>query len=378
MFKLIKNATVYNPKLIGKQDILICNNKIVKIAEHIDFSDALTLDFEGYIAIPGIIDQHIHVTGGGGEGGFHTRTPEVKLSDLLIGGVTTVVGLLGTDSLTRSVENLVAKTKALKNEGVSAFCLTGGYHYPSPTITGHVDKDIAFIEEVIGVKLAISDHRESHITKAELKKLASEVRVSSMVASKAGIIALHLGDDFPRLNMIFDIIDETSIPINHFRPTHVNRNQELFAQALLYLEKGGTIDLTVGSSLDKLIVDIQKIKAMEQAIDRVTFSSDGNGSWSKNDEFGKLLELGVSRSDGVLNSMKFLIENGEKIEDVIKFGTSNVANALMLNKQKGYLNTNYDADILILDNDFNLNSVISQGKIMMLNKEIVVNGTFEI
>lgn len=378
MFKLIKNVIVYNPEFLGKQDILICNDKIVKIAENIEFIEAEILDFEGFVAIPGIIDQHIHVTGGGGEGGFHTRTPEVNLSDLLIGGVTTVVGLLGTDSLTRNVENLVAKTKALKNEGLSAYCLTGSYRYPSLTITGNVDKDITYVEEIIGVKLAISDHRESFITKSEFKKLASDVRVSSMVASKAGIITLHMGNDSRKLKMLFDIIEETSIPIGHFRPTHVNRNQELFEDALLFLEKGGTIDLTIGSSFTYLQRDLDKIKERKLALNRVTFSSDGNGSWSNYDEFGKLLNIGVSSCDGVIKSMKYLIDSGEKIEEVIRFGTSNVAEALHLYNRKGYLKTNYDADILILDKDFNLDSVISLGKLMMLNKEIIVKGTFEI
>ena len=89
-----------------------------------------------------------------GKEAFHTRTPELQLSELVKGGITTVVGLLGTDGLTRSVENLYAKVQALCEEGVSAYMLTGAYGYPSPTITGEVDRDIMFVEKVLGVKLA--------------------------------------------------------------------------------------------------------------------------------------------------------------------------------------------------------------------------------
>ena len=61
---------------------------------------------------PGWIDGHQHFTGGGGEGGFATRTPEMSITANTCSGVTTAVGLLGTDALTRSVKNLYSKTNA--------------------------------------------------------------------------------------------------------------------------------------------------------------------------------------------------------------------------------------------------------------------------
>ena len=153
MFRLLKNGDVYAPEHIGKADILICNDKIVDIAEHIDFDYPGTevVDLEGRKVIPGVIDQHIHVTGGGGESGFTSKVTEVGLSDLVRGGVCTVVGVLGTDSISRNVESLLAKVKALNEEGLTAYCYTGSYDYPSPTVTGSVGRDIALIDEVIGV-----------------------------------------------------------------------------------------------------------------------------------------------------------------------------------------------------------------------------------
>ena len=137
---------------------------------------------------PGIIDRHVHVTGGGGEGSFHTQAPQVQLSSLIKGGVTTVLGLLGTDGISRSVENLLAKVKALKEEGISAYAICGAYGYPSTTVTGSVSKDIMFIDEILGVKLAISDHRAPNITTEELIRLASDVRTAGMLSGKPGFI----------------------------------------------------------------------------------------------------------------------------------------------------------------------------------------------
>ncbi len=377
MFILIKNVELYNPIYQGKQDILICNDKIIKINPNIVFEDAEVIDKSGFIAIPGIIDQHIHITGGGGEGGFHTRTPEVKLTDLIKGGVTTVVGLLGTDSLTQGVETLLAKAKALKTEGITAYCLTGAYSYPSPNITGSVEKDITFIDEIIGVKLAISDHREPMITTDELKKLASVVRVASMIGSKVGNITLHMGDDKKGLQPVYDILKETSLPIKHFRPTHINRNQTLFTDGLKFLSMGGYIDLTVGRAFKQLKADLIKLQVENLPLNHVTFSSDGNGSWSNYDEFGHLKEIGISSCDGILKSMEYLIHQGESIESIIQFGTSNVANALNL-VNKGFIEVNKDADILILDKQFNLDTLLALGQIMMKDKHIIKKGTYEI
>lgn len=229
---LIKNAKVYAPEYVGKKDLLVCGGKIECMEDKIeDFPIACeVIDAEERILTPGFIDQHVHVTGGGGEGSFHTRTPELQLSELVKGGITTVVGLLGTDGLTRSVENLYAKVQALCEEGVSAYMLTGAYGYPSPTITGEVDRDIMFVEKVLGVKLAISDHRAPNVTESELIQLASKTRTAGMLSGKPGIVVLHMGDADAGLSPVFEALEKSMIPIKIFRPTHVNRRKGLLEE----------------------------------------------------------------------------------------------------------------------------------------------------
>ena len=109
---LVKNAEIYAPEYLGKKDLLICGGKIECIQDSIRELpvECEVLDAEGKILTPGFLDQHVHITGGGGEGSFHTRTPELQMSELVENGITTVVGLLGTDGITRSVDNLYAKT----------------------------------------------------------------------------------------------------------------------------------------------------------------------------------------------------------------------------------------------------------------------------
>ena len=150
----IQNVHVYAPEDLGVCDILIVNDKIAEIGPNLSLflpEKTEVIDGTGKIAIPGLIDQHVHITGGGGESGFASKIHEITMSECVSNGVTSVVGLLGTDSVTRSVENLVSKVKGLRQEGMSAWCLTGGYEYPSVNICGSVSRDISFIEEVLGV-----------------------------------------------------------------------------------------------------------------------------------------------------------------------------------------------------------------------------------
>lgn len=381
MFKLIKNARIYAPSDIGIKDILICNDRIIEINSNINFkhTNLETIDASGKIIVPGIIDQHIHVTGGGGEGSFKTRVPEIMLSELIRSGITTVVGLLGTDSTTRSVENLLAKTKALKEEGVNAYCLTGGYEYPSPTVTGSVKKDITFIEEVLGVKLAISDHRATHINKDEFTKLVSDVRVAGMFSGKSAYIKLHMGNSNERFSVINQILEETDLSISHFRPTHVGRRMELFKEAMDFAKRDGIIDITAGngSNIVPLTELFNLIKKNEVPLNNVTLSSDGRGSWSTYDEMGRLKEIGHSACDTVYKAIKNLVKEGTlPLEDALTLGTKNVAFALGLT-ERGTIEENYFADLLILDRDLNLDSVIMNGRIMMQDEKVVVTGTYE-
>jgi len=377
LFKLIKNVRVYNPKDLGYKDILICNDKIIDINENITINvkNIEIIDGTNKLAFPGYIDQHVHVTGGGGEGGFKTKVPELNISNCIDGGVTTLVGVLGTDSITRNVENLVSKTKALNDEGITAYCLTGSYEYPSPTITGSVKSDIAFIGEIIGVKIAISDHRCSNITKQELIRLISEVRLASLISNKPGIVHFHVGKGKDGLKMIFDILHDTDLPIKHFRPTHIKEYLE--EDAVKFANLGGYIDFTASNLSDDFVGFIIKI-IKQVPIDRITISTDSNGSmpkWNKNKE---LVGIEAGKITYLHELLKCLIKDRNlEIEKVLSFITTNVAKALEIYPQKGILTEGSDADILLLNNDFDIETVIAKGNIMMLNKEKLVKGVFE-
>ena len=376
---LIQQVHVYAPQDLGIKDVLLAGTKIERIADHMEIEGAEVIDGRGKSLTPGFIDQHVHITGGGGEGSFHTKAPEVKLSELLKGGITTVLGLLGTDGFSRDVENLVAKAKGLKEEGISAYTLTGSYTYPSVTLSGDLKKDIMFIDEMLGVKLAISDHRSSQITLAELNRIASDARVAGMLSGKPGFVTLHMGDDHAALSMVRESVNTTTIPITIFRPTHVNRNPYLYEEALGFLEMGGFIDLTCALPGDDPCAEFVK-QALERGIDtrRMTISSDGQGSYSDYDEDGNLTKIGVASVAAMLDEFQIMVRQYHfPMEQALTYMTSNVAEALSIQNLKGYLKEGWDADALLFDEQLELDSVFAKGRVMMKNHEVLVKGTFE-
>lgn len=383
MIKIIRNVEVFSPQPLGRKDILIANDRIAAVEDNITLigSCVQIIDGSSKIAIPGIIDSHVHIIGGGGEGGFKTRTPEVVFSDLVKGGVTTVVGCLGTDGVTRNLNALYAKAKALDEEGVTCYIYSGSYRVPIVTFTGSLLQDLILIDKVIGAgEIAISDHRSSQPTLEELKRIAADARVGGILSGKAGVVNLHLGDGERMLDMVYEIVNKTEIPISQFLPTHINRNERLLNEGLNYAKMGGFVDFTTSTG-NLLQEDLQAWKALKIYVengfeDQVTFSSDGQGSLPKFNEKKEFVGLDVGKVTCDHEQFRLAVIHGVAIERALKAITQNPAKALKLHN-KGTIAQGKDADILLLDQDLALVDVLAKGKILMANREIIVKGTFE-
>lgn len=384
---LIKSVNIYEPAFIGKKDILISSNKIIYISEQIDipsnnFPDVEIINGENLIAAPGIIDLHVHIMGGGGEGGYATRTPELMLTNFTLNGITTCVGLLGTDGTTRNMAGLVAKARALEIEGISTYLWTGCYEMPTRTLTDSARGDIVLVDKIIGIgEIAISDHRGSHPSEGDLVHLASEARVGGMLSGKCGILHMHLGDGKEGLSPLLYITQHSEIPFENLLPTHINRNRKLFKEAVEYAKIGGFVDITSGIKPegDDAVHPVEAYKTLlESGVSpySITMSSDAGGSMPIFDDKGKLIKLGVGMPSTNIEIIRECVEAGIPLETALIPFTSSPAKLLKLHG-KGSLQREFDADILLMDKDLKPHTVISKGKIMVKDYKPIILGTFE-
>lgn len=385
---LIKNAEIYAPEKIGEKDILIAGNKIVAIECTIEppkGANCKIIEAKGLKLTPGYIDAHVHIAGAGGEGGPATRTPEIQLSMLVEAGVTTVIGCLGTDGMTRNVESVLMKAKALREEGVSAWIYTGAYQVPTPTITGDVGKDIALFDEVIGVgEIALSDHRSSCPTTDELIRITEHARVGGMLGGKAGIVNIHMGDAKNPFQPIHDAVAKSELNYKQFFPTHCNRNDYIFEDSKDYGKKGW-VDITTSSYPYFPQYEIKPSKAIKLLtdagvpIEHITFTSDACGSLPDFDpKTGELkqLEMGMPSANH-RELVDAVTEEGIPLESALRVLTTNPAKVLKL-KQKGSIEVGMDADLLLLDESLKIHTNIAMGKCLMSDYKVLIKGAYEL
>jgi beta-aspartyl-dipeptidase (metallo-type) len=385
MLSLLTNADLYDPSPRGRTHLLVAGETIVWAGTEkpaLPKGLAREWDLEGRRVVPGLIDCHVHLTGGGGEAGPHTRVPPVALSRLTRGGVTTAVGVLGTDDAIRTPAELVTVARGLIAEGLSAWCLTGGYHVPPATVTGDVRRDLVLIDLVLGVgELAISDHRSSQPTLDELLRVAGDAHVGGLMSGKAGILHLHVGAGARGLEPIREALDRTELPAAMFNPTHVNRRRALFDEAVALAQRGCTIDLTafpVREGEDALTAADALSRYLDAGLpgDRVTVSSDGGGCFLEVDAEGRVKGMDVGEPAALGATLRELLAAGQPLERVLPAFTSNPARLLMLSR-KGRLAAGADADLVVLDETGAVADVMARGRWHVQGGRIAIRGTFE-
>ena len=384
MLHRIVNAHVFAPEDLGVRQLLLGGGRILALGgpgEELAPGGAQTVDLEGRALVPGFIDGHAHLTGGGGESGFSSRVPPVPLSKYTAAGVTSVVGVLGTDDTTRDTRSLVASAYALREEGLGAWCHTGGYHVPPVTLTGSVRDDIVFIDPIIGVgEVAISDHRSSQPTLDELLRIASDAHVASLTTGKAGILHLHLGDGERGLDMVRRALAETELPARVFNPTHCNRQKALFDEALQLAGQGCTIDLTAypveedeaGWSAEDALL---RYLDTDVPATNITVSSDGGGCLPQFNEEGELTEMDIGDASALQFTLKAVVSAGVALDKALPAFTSNAADILRL-RDRGRIAAGFAADFVVLD-DLEISGVVAAGRWHVRDGKQQIFGQFE-
>lgn len=389
---LIRGGVVYSPEPLGIRDILIIGGSVVAIEESINkkqlglFCKTLkTIDARGFAVLPGLVDQHIHFNGAGGEGGPQFRTPPLPLSSFVRSGITSAVGLLGTDGITRSLMELLAKAKGLEKEGISTWIFSGSYMVPCVTLTGNIISDLLLIDKVIGLKIAVSDHRSTHADIHSLRSYISQCYHGAILSGKKGIVMIHVGSESTGFLPFLDAIMDTDIPVTQLAPTHCNRSNKVLEESVKFGLSGGFVDVTTsfmyGLNNNVAVNPSEAVKVLLEEgvpLERITLSTDGNGSMPVFNESMKLVDIGIGSPESLWDTVTNLITEEElPIEMAIRLCTKNPALHLGL-KGKGFLRYGSSGDAIVVSPEtFEIKDVISNGQVMMEDGEVKKFGLFE-
>ncbi len=393
LVKLIQGGELYCPDHRGRKDILIVGGIIARVAERIeipkDFLDVAVVDASDRIVTPGFIDQHCHLIGAGGSSGPVTRTREIKIQQICQAGITTIVGCLGFDSVTRDLKRLLVKAQALELQGVTTFIYTGSYIFPPATVTGSIESDLLLINRVLGIKLALGEVSTTCPDEKDLKGLMVAGYRGSLLSGKAGVLHVHMGDvPGEWFSIIERILRDTTIPLTKVVFTHSNRSTQVFDRAVEYGKKGGMVDVTAvinpdlmpgGDLGDTEAIGLRKpSRAIEEMLiagvpeDNITLSSDSNASVMLTG--GYLLYTPAS---ALHKEFKDFADSTKNISIALKMVTLNPATRLAISSCKGTLDEGKDADILILTRDLQIQDVYARGKLMVKEGDPVVRDPFE-
>lgn len=356
---IIRGGDLFGPNPLGRNDILCIGEKIVKIGEVNERDvralnlDVQILDATDCFVFPGFIDPHEHIIGGSGERGFASRSPGITLPEIVLGGITTVVGCIGTDIFSRNMQALLAQAREFNEEGLSCYIYSGGYAVPPATITGNVRTDMILISEVIGAgEMAISDYRGSQPTTWEIARIVADCYVGGTLTGKCGITHFHMGDSQRGLDPLLELCQNHDVCKESLYPTHVNRNDRLLKQAAELSGKGFMFDMDTTD--ERLAEELRKFIDWGGDINQLTISTDASHT-SPCTMWQELVK--------VHRELKW---SWDKILPLV---TVNTAKVLKFTN-KGRIEPKKDADFSIVEkSSLKIKHVVARGKIFIQDGE---------
>ena len=393
--KIVRCSEVLAPDVLGARDLVIAGERIVAVVEpgiEISGLEVEVVDLRGLTVAPGLIDNHVHVLGGGGGLGFASRAPELQTSQLTRAGITTVIGMLGFDATSKDMRALIAKTKAFKEDGISAYALTGAtLEHPVPTLTGRIRDDIAFVEEIIGVgEISVSELGYAYDSNGPGAQYIAEAATAGLLAGrlarKRGYLCLQVPPYHGAcLKPVIAMLERTGLPIAQLLPSHVNQTDAYMADAILWAERGGFVDVGANYSPDNNFSRATPpakaiVRLLEAGVPlaRILLSSDGNGAPPKEEQREGQPAVANYMPLGALPATwrRLIVEEGLPPTDALRIVTSNVADATGL-AQKGRIAAGLDADLVAFDDDWRIHTVLARGRVMVAGGAPVVRGMFD-
>ena len=348
---IIKNALLQN----GIFDIKIENGKIYDIGSFDAYCD---IDAKGKKVIPGLIDTHIHGFGG------------VDTSDGDLATISRALALAGTTSffpttMTDSIENLIATTsQPLPQSGANVI----GYHLEGPYISKKKKgaqneayikapdlNEFKKINNVANISLAPEvDGAEDFIKKCGCKVSIGHTACDCETAIKA----IDAGADC--LTHTFNAMP----PLLHRDPGPIGAAAEkgIYTELICdgrHVTKAAVLALYKMMGSDSVILISDAIRPAGLPNGRY----DSGGLAVIMNDGALTLEDGTlaGGSQPLLQCIKTAVSFGIDFYEAVKMASETPAKRFGLNK--GKIEKGYDADIVIINDDFTVSDVIINGKL---------------
>jgi beta-aspartyl-dipeptidase (metallo-type) len=321
--------------------------------------------------------------GAGDDEGPGGATTDIPLSSFPKSGITAVVGCLGIDDTARNMIDLMRRARDIDNLGMTSYLYSGSFNIPSPTITGSVRLDVMAIDKVLGVKFAISEQMASLSSITEMAEVAKDAYIGGLISGKKGVTHIHVGKKPERLEPLFELLKVSQLPIDRIIPTHANRlTPNVMEHAVRFLKMGGSVDLTAVMSPETgILTALRPDNALNEfikekiSINQLTMSSDGNVPLPLFDKIGKKEGLFYGGVDHLYKAFLLLLRNCHlPFSDVLRIITSNVALTLGIEAKKGSIGIGKDADVVILDRDYGIKTVIACGRTLLKDGVLLFKG----
>lgn len=386
---LLTGGTVFAPAHLGNADVLLVGSEIAAISPSGEIAAASAaavlgpvteIDCAGALVVPGLVDGHLHILGGGGGQGFASRIPELPADAILEAGITTCVGMPGVDTISKPPAALLARAAALTELGIRTFVMAGGFRWPAPTITGDLFTELYTLPNVLGVKVALGERLATAPDAAELARLLTELEWLAGATGRAAILHAHLGTRNSPSALIREALHASGASPARVQITHANYSAETLSTAIELAALGCIIDVNPLLNPRRVAGSIEPVEAVRRLLaakvpaERITVSSDGNASVPR------------VRPDGSLEKFSYQLGLLDLVRDLVAADVGDTATALSLVTRNparalrlggvGTLGVGATADLLVLDPDFTVRHVLSGGKVVVREGTAVTPSQF--
>lgn len=393
---IIYSKNIYFPNQIKREGYLELGEGIIKSFSTEKPENKEIIDYTDYNIIPGFIDQHLHGWGTGSFGkdpsGTAVKTMKKQLPSV---GVTSFLATSGAAPIEHLVEGIQTTGEILKNQkpGDGSTCL--GVHlegpfvnekrkgmmaveyfldpstdvmktflnaqvYPrtiklmtmAPELPGSLDVIKLCKSEGVQINIGHSDALFEEIAKLKEFGLGG---VTHMYSGMRGMHHRELGVAGAALH--FD-----DLYCEFAKQTGWTVKPEAFSMA--YKLKGPdriimTTDNGALALTDKERYHYTRKQTIIPNGDTITFrNDDGTEEVYDRTNYDEIKDLELSYIGSIQNLVKNIRPS---VHDVIKMTSENCARYLNVSDKKGSLEIGKDADILVVDNDYNLKATYCMG-----------------